>query len=72
MTFHPSGAGAGSLIYDKAPKLKLKGSGFWAMSGEESELDLVFDPPMEKGHVFTNVTVRAGDTLTLDLFHDSR
>lgn len=71
VTFSTSGAGQG-YIYDEAPKLKLKGSGFENIYAEIDQLELVFDPPIEKGDVFANVGVRAGDMLVLDLIQGKR
>lgn len=71
VTFSTSGSGQG-FIYDEAPKLKLKGSGFEKIYSEIDQLELVFDPPIKKGDVFDNVGVRAGDMLVLGLLQGKK
>lgn len=54
------------MIYDTKPKIKLKGSGFNLLSPDDL-LSFKFDPPLARGDVIGKSSVKADDTITIEL-----
>lgn len=54
-------------MYDTQPKLRIKGARFQLMAGELEELQLTFNPPIEKGEVYSFGSAKSDGTIILEL-----